>query len=142
MPSTVLIRLLKIPRIIWASPYTLLGLLIGLTGLCFGGRVRIVEGAIEFYEGGTKWFIQQLPHGQFILALTLGHVILGQTDASLEISRKHEAVHVGQYERWGPLMLPAYYLTSCMVYLMGKRFYRDNPFEREAYDVDGGELDE
>jgi hypothetical protein len=140
--NTSLNRWLKIPKIIWASPYTLLGMLIGLTGLCFGGRVRIVEGAIEFYEGGTKWFIHQLPHGQFVLALTLGHVILGQTDASLQIARKHEAVHIAQYERWGPLMLPAYYLSSCMVYLMGKRFYRDNPFEREAYDVDGGERDE
>ncbi len=94
--------------------------------------------AIEFYDGGTKWFVHRLPNGQFTLALTLGHVILGQTDASLDISRKHEAVHIAQYERWGPLMLPAYLLSSCFVYLASKRFYRDNPFEREAYDVDGG----
>lgn len=25
--------------------------------------------------------------------------------------------------------------------LIGRRFYRDNPFEREAYDADGGEHD-
>ncbi len=78
---------------------------------------------------------------QFILALTLGHVIIGQSDASLEISRKHEFVHVAQYERWGPFMLPAYFFSSCYVYFSGKRFYRDNPFEREAYDKDGGERD-
>ncbi len=65
----------------------------------------------------------------------------GQTDAALAISRKHEAVHVAQYERWGPLMLPAYLFSSCYVYFVGKRFYRDNPFEREAYDIDGGEHD-
>lgn len=115
--------------------------MIGIIGVLFGGRVRIVGPAVEFYDGGIKWFVHRLPHGQFTLALTLGHVILGQTDASLEISRKHEAVHVAQYERWGPFMLPAYFLSSCYVHFAGKRFYRDNPFEREAYDHDGGEHD-
>ncbi|MEQ8633689.1 hypothetical protein [Gimesia maris] len=128
-------------RVLWASPNTLIGLMIGGVGMCFGGRARIQGPVIEFYEGGTKWFIQRLPHGQFTLALTLGHTILGQTDASLEISREHELVHVRQYERWGPLMLPAYFLSSLYMWLSGRRFYRDNPFEREAYDADGGEHD-
>ena len=119
-----------------------MGLLIGTTGLLFGGHVRVVGRAVEFYEGGIKWFVQRLPNGQFTLAITLGHVILVQTDASLDISRKHETVHIAQYERWGPLMLPAYFLSSVLVYLAGHRFYRDNPFEREAYDVDGGEHDQ
>ncbi|MDX1962269.1 MAG: hypothetical protein SFX18_03895 [Pirellulales bacterium] len=126
---------------IWASPNTLVGLVIGSIGLLFGGRVRVAGRAIEFYDGGIKWFVHRLPHGQFTLALTLGHVVLGQTDASLVISRKHEAVHIAQYERWGPFMIPAYFLASLSVYLAGKRFYRDNPFEREAYDRDGGEHD-
>lgn len=128
-------------RIFWASPNTLLGLIIGGVGMCFGGRARIRGRAIEFYDGGTKWFIQRLPHGQFTLALTLGHTILGQTDASLDISRKHENVHILQYERWGPFLLPVYFLSSVYVWLVGRRFYRDNPFEREAYDADGGEHD-
>jgi hypothetical protein len=122
--------------IVWASPYTLIGLSIGAVGLVFGGRVRIVGGAIEFYEGGVKWFIHQLPYGSHALVLTLGHVILGQTDAALEISRKHEAVYVAQYERWGPFTIPAYYFASVYVWLRGRRFYRDNPFEREAIEVD------
>ena len=123
----------------WASPYTFLGLLVGLVGLVFGGRVRIRGRAIEFYDGGIKWFIHRLPNGQFILALTLGNVVLGQTDASLDGSRKHEAVHIAQYERWGPFTLPAYIVASFFVYFAGKRFYRDNPFEREAFDVGGGD---
>ena len=135
--STLLLSL----RVLWASPYTIVGLLIGGAGLCFGGRVRIRGRAIEFYDGGVKWFIHRLPHGQFTLALTLGHTILGQTEASLDISRKHEAVHVAQYERWGPFMLPAYFISSAFMWLTGRRFYRDNPFEREAYNVDGGEHD-
>jgi hypothetical protein len=134
-------RILFAARVLWASPYTLLGLLIGCVGMCFGGRAQIRGRAIEFFGGGTRWFVQRLPHGQFTLALTLGHVILGQTDASLDISRKHETVHVLQYERWGPFLLPAYFLSSCYVWLVGRRFRRDNPFERQAYDVDGGEHD-
>jgi hypothetical protein len=126
-------------RIIWASPYTLVGLLIGGVGLCTGGRVRMRGRAIEFYDGGVKWFVQHLPHGQFTLALTLGHTILGQTDAALDISRNHEMVHVRQFERWGPFMGPAYLLSSLYLWLVGGRPYRDNPFEREAYDLDGGE---
>ena len=31
--------------------------------------------------------------------------------------------------------------ASPYMWLTGRRFYRDNPFEREAYDVDGGEHD-
>ena len=134
-------RLARIAGIIWASPYTLLGLFIGFAGLLFGGRMQIRGRAVEFYDGGIKWFVHRLPNGQFTLALTLGHVILGQTDASLDIARQHESVHIAQYERWGPLMLPAYFISSISVYLAGKRFYRDNHFEREAYGVDGGEHD-
>ena len=125
--------------ILWTSPNTALGLLIGGLGLCFGGKVRVRGRVIEFYEGGTKWFLHRLPQGQFTLALTLGHTILGQTDASLDISREHELVHVAQYERWGPFFLPAHFLSSLFMWMTGKRFYRDNPFEREAYDVDRGE---
>ncbi len=118
-----------------------MGLSIGTLGLCFGGRVQVRGRAIEFFDGGTKWFVQHLPNGQFTLALTLGHTILGQTKASLDVARSHETIHVRQYERWGPFLVPAYFLSSFGVWLAGKRFYRDNPFEREAYDADGGERD-
>ena len=42
-------------------------------------------------------------------------------------------VHVRQFERWGPLMGPAYLLSSLVLWLAGRRPYLDNPFEREAY---------
>lgn len=132
--SILLLR--NIAGIVWASPYTLIGILIGSFGLLFGGRVQFQGRAIEFYDGGVKWFLHQLPYGEYMLALTLGHVILGQTNASLDISRTHEAVHITQYERWGPFMVPVYYLASVYVWLTGRRFHRDNPFEREAIDAD------
>ena len=40
---------LRLLAIIWALPYTLLGLLFGFIGLCTGGRARIRGRVIEFY---------------------------------------------------------------------------------------------
>ena len=105
---------ITILAILWASPYTLLGLLLGFIGLCTGGQARIRGRVIEFYGGGVKWLLHRLPNGQFTLAFTLGHTVLGQTDAALDISRDHEMVHVRQFERWGPRWgLPTWAAPSC-----------------------------
>lgn len=125
-------------KILWALPNTLLGLSIGAMGVATGGSVQRRGRVLEFYGGGVTWMIHRLPGGQFTLALTLGHVVLGQTAAALDISRSHESVHVAQYERWGPFFLPAYLIAGCIAVLRGQRFYRDNLFEREAYDADEG----
>jgi hypothetical protein len=119
--------------ILWALPYTLIGLLIGTIGLCTGGHAWTGGRAVEFHGGAVRWFVTRLPHGQFTLAFTLGHVILGQSAASLDIARDHEMVHVRQYERWGPFMGPAYLLSSLILWIAGRNPYRDNPFERQAY---------
>ena len=120
--------------ILWASPYSLIGLLVGCLGLCTGGRVQVRSGAIEFYGGAVRWLIAHGPLGPTALAMTLGHTILGQTASSLDIARDHEHVHVRQFERWGLLMGPAYLGSSFYIWLRGGQAYRDNPFEREAYD--------
>jgi hypothetical protein len=128
---------IRIFAVLWALPYTLLGLLVGLIGLSTGGHARVRGRVIEFYGGAVKWFVTRLPGGQFTLAITFGHTILGQTDAALDISREHEMVHVRQYERWGPLMGPAYLTCALVLWLIGGRAYRDNPFEREAHELAG-----
>jgi hypothetical protein len=130
---------ITILAIIWASPYTLLGLFLGFIGLCTGGHARIRGRVIEFYGGGVKWLLQQFFLGEGAMALTLGHTILGQTDVALDISRDHEMVHVRQFERWGLLMGPAYLGCSLVLWLMHRRPYGDNPFEREAFGEGGGE---
>ncbi|MCR9201750.1 MAG: hypothetical protein NXI04_24150 [Planctomycetaceae bacterium] len=122
---------------LWALPYTLVGVSIGVMGLCTRGHVRRRGRVLEFYGGGTKWFVNRLPDGQFVLALTLGHTIIGQTEASLDVARKHELVHVRQYEVWGPLMGPAYLLASVWMWVAGRDPYTDNPFERQAYEAEG-----
>jgi hypothetical protein len=131
--------LLRVLGVIWASPYTLVGLLVGVVGLCSGGRGRIRGRVIEFYGGGVSWLLTRLSRGKFIMAFTLGHTVLGQTDAALDLSRQHELVHVRQYERWGPLMGPAYLGCALVLWLTGRRPYEDNPFERGACKQGGGE---
>ncbi len=101
--------------------------------MLLGGKARLREGALEFYEGGTARFVRSLPPGPTTIGFTLGHVILGQTAAGLEDAGKHERVHVRQFERWGPLMGPAYLGASAWLWLRGRDAYLDNPFEIEAY---------
>jgi len=112
----------------------LLGLILGGIGLCTGGRAQIRGRVVEFYGGGVKWLLGRFFDGQGAMALTLGHTVLGQTSAAIDIARRHELVHVRQYERWGPLMGPAYLGCSLVLWLRGRRPYRDNPFEREAFE--------
>ena len=132
----MIVRLLAI---LWALPYTLLGLVLGGIGLCTGGRAQVRGRVVEFHGGGVKWLLEQFFFGEGAMALTLGHTVLGQTDAALDICREHELVHVRQYERWGPFMGPAYLGCSLVLWLMGRRAYRDNPFERQAFEEGGGD---
>lgn len=129
--------LLPLLRYLWASPYTLLGVAVGLLGLASGGGFQLRRGAVEFHGGLVRWLLKRVPGIGGAAAMTLGHAILGQTRDALDITRDHEHVHVRQFERWGPLMGPAYVGCSVWLWLTGcPRPYRDNPFEVEAYDAD------
>jgi hypothetical protein len=129
----------RLLTILWALPYTIFGMVVGLCGLGTGGHIRRRGIAIEFFGGFTAWFVRHLPAGgQSAIAITLGHTILGQTGAGLDIARQHEWVHVRQYECRGPLMGPAYLLCSLWLWLTGKNPYADNYFEREASRLEGG----
>jgi hypothetical protein len=125
----------KFAAVVWASPYSLVGLVIGALGLLSGGRASVRDGILEFSGGAVSWFVRHLPSGPTTLAITLGHVVLGQTPAALDVSRQHELVHVRQYSRWGPLFGPAYVICSLVIWLRKGCPYRDNPFEVEAYRV-------
>ena len=120
--------------ITWASPWTLVGMCIGLAGLLTGGKARRGPGIIEFHGGVVSRFLRWLPSEPF--AMTLGHTVLGLSEGALDIAQSHELVHVRQYERWGPLFIPAYLGCWLVLWLKGKDGYWDNPFEREAYSRD------
>jgi hypothetical protein len=128
---TVLLRML---RYCWAFPATLLGLFFVPLAWWSGGKTSVVQGALEVHGGLVALLLRlDLPGLGSAAAMTLGHVILGRDLDCLNHSRRHEHVHVRQYERWGPLMLPLYLLLSSVLYLRGLDPYLDNPFEREAF---------
>ncbi len=126
-------RLLRIGVIVWVAPASLLGLAVGLAGLSTGGGMQRCGRVLEFWGGAVTWLLRHAPFIKGAFALTLGHVVLGQTRAELARCRDHELVHVRQYECWGPLFLPAYLGCSLVLWLCGRNYYLDNPFEVEAF---------
>ncbi|NTV05264.1 MAG: hypothetical protein HGA59_01975 [Chlorobiaceae bacterium] len=120
-------------RYIWAFPNTVIGLLLLLPSLFSGGRVRRVQGVLEITGRAPAWVLQHIPFSEPVTALTLGHVVLGADEETLEWWRSHELMHVRQYERWGPFFIPAYFFSSFAAHLKGKDSYLDNRFEAEAF---------
>ena len=106
----------------WASPWSLIGALLGLT---FHSR-RIYRG-ILLCEGAA--WPRRL--GWRYRAITFGHVILC-VDRIDEATFRHELVHVRQYELWGPLFVPVYLAASLWARFRGGRAYMDNRFEIAA----------
>ena len=118
---------------LWASPWSLLGLLAGVVGLAAGASVRISrrERALVFQH--WPWG----PGG----AMTLGNVILATGDdleaACVTYEHRagrcvhppvrlgdHERAHIYQYMLLGPLFVPVYFLCGGISVR--------NPFERAA----------
>ncbi|MBM4076651.1 MAG: hypothetical protein FJ267_13560 [Planctomycetes bacterium] len=130
-------RAFRILIYLWVLPGSLVGLAATVLALLTGGTATVVDGVLEVHGGlisrildrGNRWVGP-------IAAITLGHVVLGSSLALLEHTRRHERVHVRQYERWGPFFIPAYLLASVWLLLKGHDPYRKNPFEVEAYAID------
>ena len=123
---------LKVLKLIWAMPNSLIGLALALIPLLAGGRARLSAGALEVTyrdgEAGCGRSVRRLP----FRAIVFGHVILAVTREELATISAHERVHVRQYERWGPLFLPAYLLSGAWQWLHGRDAYFDNYFEVQA----------
>lgn len=109
-------------RYLWAGPWSVIGVL--LTPLF---RRRVVVRGVLLAEGAS--WPRRL--GWNYRAITFGHTILSVDELDPE-TLDHELVHVGQYERWGPLFVPVYALASLLARLRGGHHYRDNPFEIKA----------
>jgi len=105
--------MLRIVLYLWVLPGTLVGLPFVVFAIVTGGGVQFIDGVLEAY-GGRLTSILQRPFwiSGPIAAITLGHIVLGCDRPTLERTRRHERVHVRQYERWGPFFIPAYVLAS------------------------------
>lgn len=123
-----------VPRLtgLWAFPYSFAGLIIGLANVICGGRAQRVSGVWEFHGPLIGRLLDLLPLSS-VQALTLGRTVLSRSQQALDFTRDHERVHVRQFERWGPLMGPAYLGCSFVLWLRGRDWYRENPFEKQAF---------
>ena len=130
--------MLRLLAYLWTAPNTLLlgGPMI-LLALASGGQVRRHSGVIEVSGGRVARVLERVPILGGAAAMTLGHVVIARCPATHDATRSHERVHVRQYERWGPLFVPAYFGSSFIAFLRRRDPYRDNAFEREAYELDG-----
>ncbi len=123
-------------KILWALPWTVIGVMCGVVAILTGGRGRIGRGVVEFWGGAIGRILPRMPLAGGAAAITFGHTILARSRDELESCREHELVHVRQYERWGPLFIPAYLVCSLVLWLRRKSAYFDNPFEQQAYDTE------
>ena len=119
-------------RIAWASPWSTVGLLCGLCALATGGGGQRVGRVIEFWGGILAPLLRRVPIPGGAAAITLGHTVVARTRDDLERTRAHERVHVDQYERWGPMFVPAYFACWAWLTWSQQDGYIDNPFERDA----------
>jgi hypothetical protein len=113
----------------WAFPVTIVGLSLAMVAALSGGAVRLRGGVVEAHGGLVARLLRGGPLHQGGAAMTLGHVILARNADCLARSRDHETAHVRQFERWGPLLLPAYWLIGTWLRWRGYHPYLDHPFE-------------
>ena len=124
--------MLRSLRYLWASPATLVGLVLAVA-LIRRGRAALVDGVVEAHSPLLGRALSRLtPLAGGAAAVTLGHVVIGRSAEALEMTRAHERVHVRQYELWGPLFVPAYFAAGLYALARGRHPYLDNRFEREA----------
>lgn len=120
---------------LWSFPTTCIGLPFVAASLIGCGSMRVVDGVLEIHGPWIQWFLRRcIPIPGGAAAMTLGHIVIGRDQQCLDSTRSHERVHVRQCERWGPMFIPAYLFFSLRLLIRGGDAYRDNPFEREAYD--------
>jgi hypothetical protein len=129
----VVVRVLSL---VWAAPWSLVGLAVGGVDLIAGGRARRAGRILEFSGPVVRFVLARAPIVRGARAATFGHTVLARTMEDAEDARNHEMVHVRQYERWGPFFGPAYVISTVVQWARGKDPYYDNYFEREAFEED------
>ncbi len=107
----------------WAAPLTVVGALLTASG----------RGRLTWDADRACWIGTGIggPSGILLKAVgmaanTMGHVVVCRREHPGEELLDHEAVHVRQAERLGPLLVPLYVLLSA------RHGYRENPLERAA----------
>ena len=131
-------RRIPIAAYLWAGPVTLPAMGLAFLARLTGSTVGWHTGVLEACDGLLPAVLSRIYPPMSIAAITLGHVVLAQHAAELERTRTHERVHVRQYERWGGFFPFLYLGESLWELLRGRDPYRENRFEREAFDTEQG----
>jgi hypothetical protein len=119
-------------RYAWPSMYTALGLWFFLVPWSGSRQLIRHRGTFGVVGPAMEKLLRWAPIPGGAAALTLGHTILATSNESFFDCWEHEAVHVRQYERWGPFFVPAYLWLGAWQRFHGRDPYWDNPFEVEA----------
>ena len=61
--------IIKLLHYLWASPNTLVGLIVGLFGLLTGGKMQVIRGVVEFHGGGVRWLLRHSFLGESTICL-------------------------------------------------------------------------
>lgn len=119
--------------VVWAAPNSLIGLLAGIAGLCFGAKAEwsrrdfaLVFHAWPWGPGGAITFGNTILHTGHTLdasCITYEHRAGRHQHPPIRLG-DHERAHVYQYMVLGPLFLPVYLLCGGVSVR--------NPFERAA----------
>lgn len=116
--NTLILRIVQLLGVLWTSPNTLVGLVVGAVAMACGARASFRDAALVF---------DQVPFGPGG-ALTLGNVILNTGESMDQLALTyacrlhggtdcvrigdHERAHVYQYLALGPLFLPLYFFSG------------------------------
>ncbi len=119
----------RLLRYLWPAPVTAAGLALAGAAALTGGRVEVRDGVVEACGGCLSRLLRGGPLWRGGAAMTLGHVILARDAACLDRSRAHELHHVRQFEQWGPLLLPAFWLVGIWLHARGRDPYLHHPME-------------
>ena len=125
-------NVLKVTKLVWASPCSAVGLALAAFALAAGGKARWASGALEVTYRDCRASCGKLAQTLPFRGIVFGHVILAVTREELATIGAHERVHVEQYERWGPFFLIAYVASSLWQLLKRRSPYWHNYFEIQA----------
>ncbi|MDB5772403.1 MAG: hypothetical protein V7606_1726 [Burkholderiales bacterium] len=120
--------------IVWASPLTVLGILLALPVLVLRGQVQLIRGptsAILVRGPFADWMLGKHPFGA-MSAMALGHIIIAEHQGLSSRVLIHELAHVRQATRWGVFFPFAYLASSAWAAIRGRDAYWHNKFEIAA----------
>jgi hypothetical protein len=123
---------LRVAKLLWALPCSLVGLLLATVPLALGGTAKVVAGALEVTYRQRLVSCGKLALRLPFRGIVFGHVILAVTQEELIRIGPHERLHVEQYERWGPAFFVAYPVSSLWQLVQGRDPYWYNHFEVQA----------